>query len=136
MPAVDGSDETHALCWLCAHAVVTHDVAIGQHVPHCECLREDIYPADVIARREACALVDDAPEDRTQIVVPAKMSAPPKGPVYTLITPSRNERGHRDDEGPVLVQQFRKLEDDRIELVSAEVRPRIKRAARRVIVKH
>lgn len=54
-------DEAVPACWVCAHDYVTHGREIGltSGLP-CECRREDIYPADVIERRDRASLVSVA----------------------------------------------------------------------------
>jgi hypothetical protein len=51
-PVGDGSA---SLCWLCAHDVTFHEVAMGSplRTSPCGCKRGDVYPADVLARMDA-----------------------------------------------------------------------------------
>ena len=53
VPDGDGCVE---LCWLCAHHVTEHEVAL-EHAgdARCKCRSGDIYPADVLARRQYAA---------------------------------------------------------------------------------
>ena len=50
-----GSEAVPA-CWVCAHDYITHGREIGltSGLP-CDCKREDIYPTDVLERRDAVA---------------------------------------------------------------------------------
>jgi len=43
------------MCWLCAHLVTEHGAELDTipAMDRCSCTREDIYPADVAARRAA-----------------------------------------------------------------------------------
>lgn len=43
-------DEVADLCWLCAHQVADHEVCVAHaHAVACQCARDKIYPADVVA---------------------------------------------------------------------------------------
>jgi hypothetical protein len=43
VPMGDGAMK---MCWLCAHAVVEHDVPVDSALHHrCKCSAQDIYPA-------------------------------------------------------------------------------------------
>lgn len=120
--------------------VLVHDMPIGGLVHVCACPAHEIYPADVLAHRERLAQIIGVPKDRSQemvsatVVPPAPMPNAPQsdapGQLFTVVSPSYDERGRRDPDGPVLVQQFRNVDENRIELVSATVRPRVKRVVR------
>lgn len=136
VPKTDGSDGAHALCWLCAHAVLAHDMPIGGQIPDCACDAAEIFPPDVLARKERLSQTLDNGEDRSQKAVPvvrqpnAPEPAAEPSATFTTYSPSYNEQGKRDPDGPVLVQTFRRLDATRIELVSATVRPRVARVTR------
>lgn len=134
VPNDDGGADP--LCWTCAHAVLEHGMKLGGHIPDCDCPATDIFPEDVLATRKRIALLVDAPKDpsqdpapRERTIVAVDPGVPAAGAVFTIVSPSYNDRGKRDAKGPVLVQQFRHVGPGRVEMVGSHVRPRIERAA-------
>lgn len=53
---VVGEEDAIAACWVCAHDYLEHDRPLGTApgLP-CDCSREQIYPARVIAERDRAA---------------------------------------------------------------------------------
>jgi hypothetical protein len=61
-----GDDESVQMCWLCAHHVVEHEVAVHHaHAGECECVPGNIYPAHVMAARRPAVTKPDPPSPRT-----------------------------------------------------------------------
>lgn len=66
-PGGDGDEGEVGLCWLCAHLIADHDVTPSEAKAAwlsgtcvCSCAREEIYPAEVIARMDANRRASDA----------------------------------------------------------------------------
>lgn len=47
-------------CYLCAHDIAVHGAKLGDVSAGCSCPRGDIFPADVIARRDAIMVAEKA----------------------------------------------------------------------------
>ncbi len=126
VPATDGTAVTWACCWLCAHAIVEHDMPLGGTLTDCGCKREDIYPSDVLAHMDGRSLFVEPAQDRTQKPAPEEL--------FEVVSPMYDVHGRVLEDAPMLVQTFRKLDVDadnpgkyRAAPVSVTYRPRVKR---------
>lgn len=64
-PIGDGSA---LLCWFCAHAVTHHGMELGGCGANVECThtREEIYPAEELARRERATTCEETAPRKTR----------------------------------------------------------------------
>lgn len=119
------------LCWMCAHMVQAHECedspAILAAYPGCTCTREQIFPPDVIARRDAAVralgypadtvedgeIVSGELDDRSQIRNPPHNLAD----TFTVCTNAV------DGSGQVFEQTYRRVGLHTVEVVATVVRP-------------
>lgn len=109
-----------ALCWVCAHAVMHHGMKLGELIPDCTCEKHTIFPSIELDRAAKRKQIAGYVEDPSQKTGPAK----PPDNVFTMVSPSYNLDGTVDRTGPVFEQRYRKLDGNRVEIVSAKVRER------------
>lgn len=106
------------MCWLCAHEVTAHDAPPDwRHPAHVECVcsAEEIYPADVIARRAPTI----APPSRVAV-----------RDVVTIVTPSYNLDGSVDRTGPRLSMTLERVDEGTLRVQSVEPIPRYRARGR------
>lgn len=114
VPLDDGPP--HRMCWLCAHAVCHHDAPLTGAPEPCACAHEEIWPADVFARRAQLSTIttgipaplfsnaaraqeapEMTPEEQRYIEVPTFMGRDSKRyePIRKMIRAGWDARGGR-----------------------------------------